>query len=79
MTPQIKQHLTAGEHMSKKDIMLGNFLGGLSWGFGTVIGATVMVALLVSTLKGIGLFDAFKDFLNGAQVAPTAVERQITK
>lgn len=35
----------------KRDIMVANFLGGLAWGLGTVIGATVIVAILFAVLK----------------------------
>ena len=36
---------------NKKDIMVRNFLGGLAWGLGSVIGATVIVAILVGLLS----------------------------
>ena len=59
-TPQIERHLTANANMKKKDIMLGNFLGGLSWGLGTAVGATVIVAVLGWILNAFGVFDVFK-------------------
>ena len=59
-TEQIERHLKANMTMSKKDIMLSNFLGGLSWGFGTVVGAVVVVAILGSILNWLGIFDALK-------------------
>lgn len=31
---------------SKKSIVIDNFLGGIAWGFGTVIGATIIVGIL---------------------------------
>lgn len=31
---------------SRRKIMTDNFLGGISWGFGSVIGATLIVGLL---------------------------------
>ena len=46
--------------MSRKDIMLNNFLGGLAWGFGTVVGAGVVVAIIGSILRSLGLFDVIK-------------------
>jgi hypothetical protein len=49
-TPQIKSHLTANSHIRKRDIMVGNFLGGLAWGFGSVVGATIVVAILLGIL-----------------------------
>jgi hypothetical protein len=42
--------------MSRKRIIINNFLGGLAWGLGTAIGATVVFALLgylISVLGGI--------------------------
>lgn len=57
-TPQIEQHLTANMNISKKDIIIGNFLGGMFWGIGSVVGAGVVVALIGFTLKSLGVFDA---------------------
>ncbi len=37
--------------MSKKDIIIGNFLGGLFWGLGTVIGATIIFGSIYWSLK----------------------------
>lgn len=62
MTPQIEKHLTANMNMSKKNIMLANFLGGLAWGLGTVVGASVVVALIGYLLNLFGVFDIFKQF-----------------
>jgi len=38
-TQEVKNHLTANMEISKKDILIGNFLGGVAWGIGTVVGA----------------------------------------
>lgn len=51
MTPQIERHLKANMNMSKKNIMFANFLGGLAWGLGTVIGATIVTAVVISLLN----------------------------
>ena len=50
-TRQIEKHLHANMTDRKRDIMVANFLGGLAWGLGTVIGATVIVAILFAVLK----------------------------
>ncbi len=63
MTPQIERHLTAGAHMSKKDIIVGNFLGGLAWGLGTVIGATVVAAIVIYILSTVGVFQPISNVL----------------
>jgi hypothetical protein len=36
-------------------IMLNNFLGGISWGIGTFVGATLVVGLVLWTLNQAGL------------------------
>ncbi len=53
-TKQIERHLTANSFMKKKDIMIGNFLGGIAWGLGTVIGASVIVGIIVAVSKFVG-------------------------
>lgn len=54
--------LFANTSIPKKDVLLANFIGGIAWGLGTVIGATVIVAILVYGLTILGLFDSVKDF-----------------
>ena len=51
MTPQIEKHLKANMNMRKRDIIIANFLGGLAWGLGTVIGATIIAAVIISILR----------------------------
>lgn len=60
MTLEIEKHISANMNMSKKQIMMANFLGGLSWGFGTVVGASVVVAILGYVLSIFGVFEIFK-------------------
>lgn len=64
MTTQTERHLTSNMNISKKDIIIGNFLGGLAWGFGTVIGASVVVAIIGSILKKLGVFEAITSFFS---------------
>lgn len=64
MPKEIERHLTANAHMSKRDIIVGNFLGGMAWGLGTVFGATVVVASIGAVLKSIGVFDQIGWFFN---------------
>jgi len=57
MTSNIASHLQANTNIKKRDILVSNFLGGLSWGFGSVIGATIVVAILlkvIGVIPGIG-------------------------
>lgn len=65
MTEQIDKHLTANGRLRKRDIMAANFLGGLSWGFGTVVGATVVVALLFGILRTVNLIPVVGGFISG--------------
>ncbi len=58
VTKQIIQHLSASMNLSKKDIIIGNFIGGFAWGVGTILGAIVIGAILFYTLKPLGFFDA---------------------
>lgn len=54
--------LTANAHVKKRDVLIANFLGGIAWGLGSVIGATIIVAILVWVLTMVGLFDFVKDY-----------------
>lgn len=63
MTPQINQHLNANARLNKKHIIINNFLGGLAWGFGTVVGATVIVAIIGYILSVFGFFNPLLEFL----------------
>lgn len=56
----IKNHLTANMDIKKKDIIIGNFLGGLAWGVGSILGATIVVAIIGYILNGLGLLDFLK-------------------
>lgn len=64
-TDQIRHHLTANLERKKGEIMLANFLGGLAWGFGTVIGATVVVALLLWILQVVNIVPFIGNFVSG--------------
>ena len=63
MADPIETHLSANMNMSKKQIMVANFLGGLSWGVGSVIGATVVVAIIGTILNQLGVFSAISNFI----------------
>lgn len=58
-------------HISTGKIMLNNFLGGLAWGFGTVLGATLVVALVIFVLTKLNevpiIGDFFKSILQTIQ------------
>lgn len=51
------------EKVKKKDIIINHFLGGVAWGVGTVIGATVIVGVVGYILTKLGVFKAISSFL----------------
>ena len=53
---------TANYILSNRKIILKNFLGGLAWGFGSVLGATIVVALLVGFLKTVNVIPVIGEF-----------------
>lgn len=59
VTPHIETHLKANMNLKKRDIIVSNFLGGLSWGLGSAIGATIIVAIL---LKALSIIPGVSDF-----------------
>jgi hypothetical protein len=63
MSPYSNKKITANSNVSKKNVLLVNFLGGIAWGLGSVIGATIIVAILVWLLNSLGLFTYVKDYL----------------
>ncbi len=58
-------------HISTWKVMINNFLGGLAWGFGTVLGATLIVALVIILLTHLDsapfIGDFFRNILNTIQ------------
>lgn len=51
-------------YISTAKVLLNNFLGGLAWGFGTVLGATVVVALVLFMLSKLDTVPIIGDFIN---------------
>lgn len=51
MADENEKRLTASEKYSIKKIMVKNLFGGIAWGVGSVIGATVVVSLIVFLLR----------------------------
>jgi len=54
--------LTANFTVRKRDVLFANFIGGIAWGLGSVIGASIIVAIFVWVLNLLGLFDLVKDY-----------------
>lgn len=64
MTDEILNHLSANGILRKRKIVVNNFLGGLAWGVGSVLGATVAVALLVSLLRFANVIPGISEITN---------------
>ncbi len=43
--------------------MVNNFLGGLAWGFGTVLGASILAALVILILSRLGTVPLIGHFI----------------
>ena len=50
-------------HYSLGRMLLNNFLGGLSWGFGTVLGATIFVAFVLFIVGKLNTVPVIGDFI----------------
>lgn len=50
-------------HVRKRDIVARNFLGGISWGVGSVVGATIVVAITLGVLRAAGFIPFIGDFV----------------
>lgn len=78
MSDPIIDHLTAHGFLQIRKIMLNNFLGGLAWGFGSVIGATIFVIILISLLRLFNFIPGVNDFaeeINGSFRKPASIDR----
>ena len=62
-------------HSSRRQVYFMNFFRGLFFGFGSVLGATVLIALAIWTLTKFGdVFPPLADFIN--QLTDTMQRRQ---
>ena len=75
MSAYSTRKISANTSVSKKNVLLVNFLGGIAWGLGSVIGATIIVALLVWLLNTLGLFDFVKDYFPQGSVSKIQIQR----
>lgn len=51
--------------LSRKQIMVNNFLGGLSWAFGSIIGLTIIAAIIGFILNAVDFNLILGDWLGG--------------
>jgi hypothetical protein len=49
-------------HLPTGKVILNNFLGGLAWGVGTVLGATVIIALIILLLSKLSAIPVVGNF-----------------
>ena len=57
------ERYNANEHVNWKNIVTKNFVGGISWGLGTVIGASFVLSVLISALHSLDFIPAVADFV----------------
>ena len=50
-------------HLSPRRLMWNNFLGGIAWGFGVVLGGTIIVALVLFLLSKLDTVPLIGDFI----------------
>lgn len=61
MSQQFRKAENVNTNMKKRIIIVNNFLGGLAWGLGSVIGATVIVAILIGLLRSVNFIPGLGD------------------
>ncbi|HKC14784.1 MAG TPA: DUF5665 domain-containing protein [Patescibacteria group bacterium] len=57
--------------MSRKQIIVNNFIGGISWGLGATIGLAIILAILTLVLKTVNLVPLVGDFAAKVSVYTT--------
>lgn len=50
-------------YRGKGELMLANLLGGLAWGVGSVLGATIIVAVILFLLNALGGLPIIGDYI----------------
>ena len=55
-------------HRSRKKMLLDNFIGGIAWGFGTVIGGTLIILLIGYILSKVELIPILGDWVHAVTV-----------
>ncbi len=77
-----KEQFLKVEFKTRSRIFFDNFLGGMAWGFGTVIGATIVVGILglaiVNTRKVPLLGDLVKVIADQIQTGISEIQQKNT-
>lgn len=58
-----RERYEANEKTRWSNIIAKNFIGGLMWGLGSVIGATMVLTIVVKTLSTFEFIPAVADFV----------------
>lgn len=58
-----RERFEANEKTRWSNIVAKNFIGGLMWGLGSVIGATMILSIVVKTLNTFDFIPAVADFI----------------
>lgn len=53
--------------ISTKKIVINNLVGGIAWGFGTVVGATIVVGIIAWALSQLGFLPLIGETLASLQ------------
>lgn len=61
--PMAAKRYDANERTSWKNIVAKNFIGGLMWGLGSVIGATFILTIFLNALRRLDFIPAIADTL----------------
>jgi hypothetical protein len=65
MADENERRLTASSAYSIRKLMVKNFFGGIAWGVGSVIGATVVVSIVVFLLRSATFAPIVGDYVSG--------------
>ena len=57
------ERYNANEHVNWKNIVTKNLIGGMMWGLGSVIGATLVLSILLGTLQRLDFIPAVADVI----------------
>lgn len=52
-----------GVERSRKQIMINNFIGGITWAIGVFVGSTIVVAILVFVFSKVNLIPVVGNFV----------------
>lgn len=69
------RRLTANHFLSKRKVIFLNFIGGISWGIGSVIGASIIVAIILGLAQAFNFIPGFNNLLE--QVVQSDREKQL--